>query len=189
MLRQKEKQYFETTSKVSEFEGQTRVLAKEKQQAAESIADLNRQKLDLSEDLMNLQNKEAMQKDFLNELKIESENLSSKKSLLERELKDLLDGINENYTRTEKRKDSIIVEISENEKNLNKLTASVAEAKKELQKLKEETARLELQKEEFTAKISNLAALEQRMKNGSPRNSTPGQYFNNHSGGEETADE
>lgn len=75
-----------------------------------------------------------------------------------------MEQINRNYGEAEKKNKSLSEEIEQNEKVAEELDEKVEEAKSQLQEMKSEAAKKEVEKEEYSAKISQLIALEKRLQ-------------------------
>ncbi|MFH1194150.1 MAG: hypothetical protein V1720_00480 [bacterium] len=161
----KEKTFQEKAAQIAEYTGIAKVLGKEKSNFEESISRLKTQKDELGESIIELKNKENQNRIIMAQIKSDSEIMELRKSELEKDFKDLLEKLNRNYNDADQRNKSILVELKENEKKLDGLLARIEDGKIELNGIRNESANVSLQKEDYTAKISQLIALEKTLQN------------------------
>ena len=111
-----------------------------------------------------MRDRENKQKLFINELKAQIENLELKRNQIDKELKDIISQTHKNYNEAEERKRKVIQELHDKEKSLEEFEDKIRSSRQELLDLKNETANLELRKEEYSSKISQLVAFEKTLQ-------------------------
>ncbi|MCL4549059.1 MAG: hypothetical protein M1495_10850, partial [Bacteroidetes bacterium] len=163
-LNSKEKILLEKTSQVAEYGGLTKVLHKEHTTIEQMIGNLKEEKDELSKEVLELKDDAGKTKIYLQQLQSESSLLEIKKESLEKEIRQLINQTNENYSALSERKQRLTNEIGDNSRALSDLKNNVSSLKEELRSLKIEKANTETQKEEFTSKISELIAMEKSLK-------------------------
>lgn len=163
-LSAKEKILLEKTSQIAEYGGLTKVLQRERSTTEQLIANLKELYAEVNEEVLSLKEKTAEQKSFLKQLKAETSMLESRKETLDKELKQLLTGANNNYNTLEENRLIVEQDIINNKRILDELKEHVMQFRDELRDLRLEKSSIVAQKEEYSAKISELIALESSLK-------------------------
>jgi len=163
-VREKDQLLAEKSANIAEYGALNKVLQKEKSTVESSISELNLERKELF-DMINVQKEnQLIQKKYTSELKLETEQLEKRRAELEHDLKELLIQVSGNYSRSEENKTKISEEVSIKIKELNRTNDEIEEAKDELRRIKNECKQSELQKEEYTSKVSELIAFEKKIK-------------------------
>ena len=163
-LNSKERILLEKTGQVAEYSGLTKVLQKERAAVEQLIRNLKEEYSELNKEALVLKDDANRHKIYLQQLQSESTLLELKKDSFEKEMRNLINQTNENYSVLSEQKQKLAAEINENALMLNDLKNQVASSKEELRSLRTETANTETKKEEFASKISELIAMEKSLK-------------------------
>ena len=163
-LNLKEKTLLEKTSQVAEYGGLAKVLQKERSATEQLLINLKEEYEDLTKDILTLKDESNKHKISIQQLRSEIESLDIKKESLEKEIRQLIAKSGEDYSILNEQKQNLALEINENDRLLENLKDQVAKFKDDLRSLKAETASTETRKEEFTARISELIAMEKSLR-------------------------
>lgn len=164
ILNEKEKVILEKSFQIAEYGGLNKVLQKEKAATEEMIAELKTQKNELSDNVAELKDKVAEQKILLNGIRTEHDSIKSKKEELEKRFKEFLDITNNSYSEAEKRNELLSSVLNEKTTQIEDLKSRIEKEKDQLRELKEEFTKVDLMKEEHTAKVSELIAQEKNLQ-------------------------
>ena len=118
----------------------------------------------LNQDILLLKESVNKQKLILQQLRSESISYESRRDSFQKEIKQLFSQTNEEFSTLTENKLSIVDEINVRSKELEDLINQVADLRAQLRELKNETAKVETQKEEYSAKISELIAMEKNLR-------------------------
>lgn len=163
-LSHKEKILLEKTTQVAEYGGLTKVLQKERAATEQLLSNLKQESSELSNSVLSLKDEATRQKLFIQQLKSETASLEIKKESFEKDIRQLFIQISENYSSLNDNKQKLVLETAQATRELEELKELIANQKNELRQLKTETANTEIKKEEYTAKISELIAMEKNLK-------------------------
>ena len=164
ILNEKEKILLEKSFQIAEYGGLNKVLQKEKAATEEMITGLKTQQKELSDNVAELKDKEAEQKILLNKIRTEHDAIKSKKEELEKRFKEFLDITNNSYSEAEKRNELLSSELKEKTTQVEDIKSRIEKEKDEVRKLKEEFSKIDLLKEEHTAKVTELIAQEKNLQ-------------------------
>ncbi|MEW6652797.1 MAG: hypothetical protein AB1394_04925 [Bacteroidota bacterium] len=159
----KEKILLEKTSQIAEYSGLAKVLQKERTNTEQFVIHLKEEHHQLSEELLLLKESISKQKLILQQLKSENTAYEAKRDLFQKEIKLLFTQTNEEFSALTENKASLIDEINSHTKELEELIIQTADMRTKLRDLKNDTAKVEMQKEEYSAKISELIAMEKNL--------------------------
>jgi len=163
-LNSKEKILLEKTTQIAEYGGMTKVLQKERAATEQFMRNLKEEFSELNDKVIQLKDEANKQKINLQQLRSETSSFEIKKESLEKEIKQLLNQTSENFSGLNENKQKLSLEVAQGSRELDELKELISKMKNELRDLKAETANIETQKEEFTAKISELIAMEKNLK-------------------------
>ncbi len=163
-LNSKEKILLEKTTQIAEYGGMTKVLQKERAATEQFMRNLKEEFSELNDKVVQLKDEANKQKINLQQLRSETSSLDIKKESLEKEIKQLLNQTSENFSGLNENKQKLSLEVAQGSRELDELKELISKMRNELRDLKAETANVETQKEEFTAKISELIAMEKNLK-------------------------
>jgi len=160
----KERLLLDKTSQIAEYGGLTKILQKERATTEQIITNLKDQQIDLNEQLPGLREKINRQKLLTQQLKAEIEQLEGKKESVEKELKSIITQINNSYSNLDETKQKLQQEVIEKRSELEEIKEQIEQFENVLRDLKVEVRQVDTQKEQFTAKVSELIALEKSLK-------------------------
>jgi len=160
----KERLLLDKTSQIAEYGGLTKILQKERATTEQIITNLKDQQIDLNEQLPGLREKINRQKLLTQQLKAEIEQLEGKKESVEKELKSIITQINNSYSNLDETKQKLQQEVIEKRSELEEIKEQIEQFENVLRDLKVEVKQVDTQKEQFTAKVSELIALEKSLK-------------------------
>jgi chromosome segregation ATPase len=163
-LNEKEKILLEKTSQVAEYSGMTKVMLKERSATEQQVSGLKEERDGLSSELFILKNEINKQKIQLQQLGSETKLFETKKETLEKEIRGILQVSENNFSALTTDKQKITLEIVANTHQIEELKNKIDYLKTELRNLKNEIAEVETQKEGYTAKVSELIAMEKNLK-------------------------
>jgi len=163
-LNSKEKILLEKTTQIAEYGGMTKVLQKERAATEQFMRNLKEEFSELNDKVIQLKDEANKQKINLQQLRSETSSFEIKKESLEKEIKQLLNQTSENFSGLNENKQKLSLEVAQGSRELDELKELISKMRNELRDLKAETANVETQKEEFTAKISELIAMEKNLK-------------------------
>ena len=163
-LNSKEKILLEKTTQIAEYGGMTKVLQKERAATEQFMRNLKEEFSELNDKVIQLKDEANKQKIILQQLRSETSSFEIKKESLEKEIKQLLNQTSENFSGLNENKQKLSLEVAQGSRELDELKELISKMRNELRDLKAETANVETQKEEFTAKISELIAMEKNLK-------------------------
>lgn len=163
-LNSKEKILLEKTTQIAEYGGMTKVLQKERAATEQFMRNLKEEFSELNDEVLKLKDEANKQKINLQQLRSETSSLEIKKESLEKEIKQLFNQTSENFSGLNENKQKLSLEVTQSSRELDELKEQISKMRNELRDLKAETANVETQKEEFTAKISELIAMEKNLK-------------------------
>lgn len=163
-LNSKEKILLEKTTQIAEYGGMTKVLQKERAATEQFMRNLKEEFSELNDKVIQLKDEANKQKINLQQLRSETSSLEIKKESLEKEIKQLLNQTSENFSGLNENKQKLSLEVAQGSRELDELKELISKMRNELRDLKAETANVETQKEGFTAKISELIAMEKNLK-------------------------
>lgn len=163
-LIQKEKILLEKSFHIAEYGGLNKVLQKERAAAELIIKELREEERELSNSVNALKDKENEHKIAVHDLQHQTDSLNKKKADLEKQLRDVLNDVSSNYSKSEENKNRLLEEINEKNLILDKLKDSINTARSELRSIKEEASQMEIKKEEVSSKVTELISLEKNMK-------------------------
>ena len=163
-LNTKEKLLLEKAFQIAEYSGLSKVLQKERSSNEQMNANMKEELKELTLELNGLKDEAGRHAVLAGKMRSETEILEAKKESLEKEIRQLIGEADRHYTSLNERKSLLLTEISESTARFNELKNQIASFKQELGSVKSETADAELKKEEYTAKVSELIALEKSLK-------------------------
>ncbi|MFA7228471.1 MAG: hypothetical protein WC061_05500, partial [Melioribacteraceae bacterium] len=163
-LSSKEKILLEKTTQVAEYGGMTKVLQKERSAAEQLLSNLKQESNELNELVLTLKDEANRQKLLTQQLRSETASLEIKKDSLEKEMRHLLIQTGESFSGLNDNKQKLAIDMAKSARELEDLQKRIGDQKNELRNLKSETSSEEIKKEEFTAKISELIAMEKNLK-------------------------
>ncbi len=160
----KEKILLEKTTQIAEYGGMTKVLQKERAATEQFMRNLKDEFSELNDEVLKLKDEANKQKINLQQLRSETSYLEIKKDSLEKEIKQLFNQTNDSFSGLNENKQKLNLEVAQSSRELDELREYISKMRNELRDLKAETANVETRKEEFTAKISELIAMEKNLK-------------------------
>jgi chromosome segregation ATPase len=160
----KERLLLDKTSQIAEYGGLTKILQKERATTEQIISNLKEQQVDLNEQLPGLREKINKQKLLTQQLKNEIDQLEGKKESVEKELKSIITQINNSYSNLNETKQKLQQEVLEKRSELEEIKEQIEQFENVLRNLKVEVKQVDTQKEQYTAKVSELIALEKSLK-------------------------
>ena len=164
LLKEKENALSERSAHMLEYGAMNKVLSKEKDTLEITLAELKQEKDDVNTELLLLKENLASQKQVNSDLLSETNQLQSRRNELETSLKELLSKMSNDYSKTEESKIKIHEEISAKKETITEMNKEIEQSREELKKLKSEIKHLDLQKESFKSKVSELVGLEKKLK-------------------------
>jgi len=163
-LNEKEKILLEKTTHIVEYGGMAKVLQKERSAAEKQVVDLKEERDLISNEILLLKDDIVKKNMHLQQLGNETNIFSTKKETLEKEIRGILQLYEDNLLTLTSDKQIITQEIMENTHHVDELKNKIDLLNKELRDLKNEIANAEKKKEEYTAKVSELIAMEKNLK-------------------------
>jgi len=159
-LKEKDDLVLEKSTQISEYSGIVKVLKKEKENLEQQIDSLNERKEQLSNSLLLIKENFGSLKIQNVELRAQNEILQIKKNSIEKELTELISKTSIDLEESQKRSDGLTSELLEKEKILSELNQQIEEKRDELTLFQDDMHKAELQREEYSTKISQLIAIE-----------------------------
>jgi chromosome segregation ATPase len=139
-------------------------MLKERSATEQQVSGLKEERDGLSSELFILKNEINKQKIQLQQLGSETKLFETKKETLEKEIRGILQVSENNFSALTTDKQKITLEIVANTHQIEELKNKIDYLKTELRNLKNEIAEVETQKEGYTAKVSELIAMEKNLK-------------------------
>ncbi len=163
-LKEKEDAFHEKSKMIAEYSGLVKVLQKEKSSIDENIDNLKKEQDRLIEIIGSYKKRENDSKIYLHELQSDADFILSKKNEYEIEFKKILEQMNRNFGELEEKKFAVQLELKTEQEKLDTIKTEVAESTERIFRLRDERSQIELEKEQFTAKVSELISMEKSLK-------------------------
>ena len=147
-------------TELSEYTGLVKVIRLEKENIEKDIERLSKRKDEFNDNIALLKDELNSLKLEMNNITIESESLLLKKNLIEKELSELLFSTAKEFADIQHKNEEASRQLIGHQKEQKVLDDEIEQQKDELTKLFDQLSKSEIEKEEHSAKISQLISLE-----------------------------
>lgn len=159
-IKEKDDLLLAKNTELSEYTGIVKVLRREKDSIEEANEKLSKRKDEYNENILLLKEELNSLKLEMNNITIETESLLLKKNLLEKELADLLIRSTKEFTNIQTKNEELSTKLIYHKKEQKELDDEIELRKDELTELFNQLSKSEIDKEEYSVKISQLISLE-----------------------------
>lgn len=161
---EKDQLLFEKIAALEESESVLNTRKIEMESLEQIVESLKEQKEIYKTDLTKMEEEVIERKNFNNEVKLETELLVTKKNTLEKNLQDLLNLMNESYSRSKERNNKFESELNFYEERLQDFRNKIAASMKELEDLRNTVSSLKMEKHEYKNSVEKLGLLKKKLQ-------------------------